>query len=78
MKNGTTEDTSEFGNEQLILQDTQQKISVSKRIIISGENLIDAQPRYDNLQNQPIVSFSLARIGSQKFGQTTTKNIGKR
>ena len=73
-----TEDTSEFGNEQLILQDTQQKISVSKRIIISGENLIDAQPRYDNLQNQPIVSFSLDRIGSQKFGQTTTKNIGKR
>ncbi len=73
-----TEDKSEFGNEELTLQDTQQRISVSKRIIISGENLIDAQPRYDNLQNQPIVSFSLDRIGSQKFGQTTTKNIGKR
>ena len=51
---------------------------VSKRIILNGENLVDAQPRFDNLSNQPIVAFSLDRLGSQRFGQTTTKNIGKR
>ena len=73
-----TDDTNEFGNEIFVVQGTQEKISVSKRIILSGENLIEAQPRYDNFSNQPIVAFSLDRLGSQRFGQVTTKNIGKR
>ena len=73
-----TSNTSEFGNEKFIIQGTQEEILVSKRIILSGENLIDAQPRYDNLNNEPIVAFSLDRLGSQRFGQVTSKNIGKR
>tara|TARA_B100000579_G_C22815920_1_gene847816 strand:+ start:244 stop:1797 length:1554 start_codon:yes stop_codon:yes gene_type:complete len=73
-----TSDKNEFGNEKLIVRGTQEEISVNKRIILSGENLIDAQPKYDNLNNQPIVAFSLDRLGAQRFGQVTTKNIGKR
>ena len=73
-----TNDANEFGIEKFILQGTEEEISVSKRIILSGENLIDAQPRYDNFNNQPIVAFSLDRLGSQRFGQATTNNIGKR
>jgi len=73
-----TDDKSEFGNEKLIVRGTEEEVSVSKRIILSGENLIDAQPRYDNLNNQPIVAFSLDRLGAQRFAQVTTKNIGKR
>ena len=73
-----TDDTNEFGNEKFIIKGTGEEISVSKRIIFSGENLIDAQPRFDNFNNQPIVAFSLDRLASQKFGQVTTKNIGKR
>ena len=46
--------------------------------IFSGENLIDAQPRLDNQSNQPIVSFTLDRLGSQRFGKITSNNIGKR
>ena len=73
-----TSDTSEFGTEKFFLQGSQEEISVSKRIILSGENLIDAQPRYDTISNEPIVAFSLDRLGSQRFGQATSKNIGKR
>ena len=73
-----TDDPNEFGNENFILKDTQEEISVSKRIILSGENLVDAQPKYDNTNNEPIVVFALDRLGSQKFGKATTKNIGKR
>tara|TARA_Y100001970_G_scaffold114284_1_gene142552 strand:- start:4365 stop:5918 length:1554 start_codon:yes stop_codon:yes gene_type:complete len=73
-----TQDTSEFGNEKFTLNDSKEEISVSKRIILSGENLIDAQPKYDNLNNEPIVAFSLDRLGSQRFGRVTSKNIGKR
>jgi len=71
-------DASEYGSEKFTIQGTGEEISVSKRIILSGENLIDAQPRYDNLNNEPIVAFSLDRLGSQRFGQATSKNIGKR
>ena len=73
-----TDDKTEFGNETFILRDTQEKISVSKRIILTGDNLIDANPKYDNINQEPIVAFTLNRLGSQRFGQATSKNIGKR
>ena len=72
-----TSDSNEFGFEKLI-SENDEELQVSKRIIMSGENLVDAQPRLDNQNNQPSVSFTLDRIGSQKFGRTTNKNIGKR
>ncbi len=73
-----TTDPSEFGNETFVLKDTQEKIMVSKRIILTGDNLIDAKPRFDNINQEPIVAFTLNRLGSQRFGQATSKNIGKR
>ena len=73
-----TDDKAEFGTEQFLLEDTKENISVSKRVILGGSNLIDAQPKYDNMSNQPIVVFTLDRIGSKRFGQATTKNIGRR
>ncbi len=73
-----TDDKGEFGNEKFLLNETQEEIMVSKRIILSGANLIDAQPRYDNFNNEPIVAFSLDRLGSQRFARATTKNIGKK
>ena len=30
------------------------------------------------INNQPIVSFTLDRLGSQRFGKATTENVGKR
>ena len=38
-------DNEEFGTEKLISENGEE-LNVSKRIIMSGENLIDAQPRY--------------------------------
>jgi protein-export membrane protein SecD len=45
---------------------------------MSGDNLVDAQARVDNQTNKPSVSFTLNRVGSQKFGKATSKNVGKR
>ena len=45
-----------------------KKLIVSKRIIISGENLVDAKPRMDNQSNQTVVSFTLDRVGAKRFG----------
>ena len=70
-------DNNEFGTEQLISENG-EKLNVSKRIIMSGENLVDAQPNIQNQNNEPTVSFILDRLGAQKFGRATTDNVGKR
>tara|TARA_A100001015_G_scaffold306020_1_gene399649 strand:+ start:3043 stop:4584 length:1542 start_codon:yes stop_codon:yes gene_type:complete len=70
-------DNAEFGSDKLISENG-ETLNVSKRIVMSGENLIDAQPSIKNQQNEPAVSFSLDRLGAQKFGRTTTDNVGKR
>jgi preprotein translocase subunit SecD len=67
-----------FGSEKLILSENKEELIVSKRIVISGDNLIDAQPQFDNQSNQPLVRFNLDRLGAQKFGRVTTDNIGRR
>ena len=70
-------ENSEFGTDKLISENG-EKLNVSKRIIMSGENLIDAQPNINNQNNEPTVSFNLDRLGAQKFGRATTDNVGKR
>ena len=70
-------DNNEFGTDELISENG-EKLKISKRIIMSGENLIDAQPSIQNQNNEPTVSFTLDRLGAQKFGRATTDNVGKR
>ncbi len=70
-------DNSDFGTEDLV-SELGETLKVSKRIVMSGENLIDAQPSIQNQKNEPTVSFTLDRLGSQKFGRATTDNVGKR
>ena len=70
-------DNEEFGADKLI-SETGEELNISNRIVMSGENLIDAQPNVNTQSNQPTVSFTLDRLGAQKFGRTTTDNVGKR
>ena len=70
-------DNSEFGVDELV-SEIGETLKISKRIVMSGENLIDAQPSIKNQQNEPTVSFTLDRLGAQKFGRATTDNVGKR
>ena len=70
-------DNNEFGVDKLISENG-ENLNVSKRIVMSGENLIDAQPNFNTQSNEPAVSFTLDRLGAQKFGRTTNDNVGKR
>ena len=67
-----------FGSDKLILSDSDEELTVNKRVVSSGDNLVDAQPQFDSQTNQPIVRFTLDRLGSQKFGKITTENVGRR
>ena len=71
-------DEPSFGSEKLFLEDGSEEFIVSKRIIISGENLVDANPRMDTQANETVVSFTLDRIGAKRFGKAATSGIGKR
>ena len=71
-----TEET--FGVEKLSFEDELEKALVSKRIVISGENLLDAQPSMDNQTNQTVVTFNLNRVGAKRFAKATRTGIGKR
>ena len=55
-----------------------EQATVSKRIVLSGDNLIDAKPRMDNQTNQTVVTFSLDRLGTKKFAKATIEGVGKR
>ena len=67
-----------FGNEKLVYEDNPDRSeTVSKRIILSGENLIDAKPSMNNQTNETVVVFNLDRVGSKKFGKATSKGVGR-
>ncbi|WP_440923333.1 protein translocase subunit SecD [Candidatus Pelagibacter sp.] len=67
-----------FGAEKLEFEDGTEEAMVSKRIILSGENLLDAQPRMDAENNETVVTFSLDRVGAKRFGKATLNGVGKR
>ena len=50
---------------------------IYKRIGVSGDQLVDANPSMDQY-NQPVVSMRFDSTGSRKFGDLTSKNVGKR
>ena len=66
-----------FGVEKLKFEEDEEEAFVSKRIIMSGDNLLDAQPRVDSETNETIVSFTLDRVGAKRFGKATSTGIGK-
>ena len=67
-----------FGSEKIFFEDGVNQLNINKRVVMSGDNLINAQPSFDNQNNQAIVNFTLDRVGAKKFGRITTKNVGKR
>ena len=71
-------DTSDFGVEKMFFEDNSEEANVSKRIILSGDNLVDAQPKMDTSNNQTVVTFSLDRLGTKKFARATTDGVGKK
>ena len=50
---------------------------VKRRVLVSGEDLVDAHQSFEQRTNQPVVSFRLNARGAKKFGDVTTKNVGR-
>ena len=50
---------------------------IEKRVVVSGGDLTDAQPGFDQRTSEPIVSFRFNTSGSRKFAQATQENVGQ-
>jgi preprotein translocase subunit SecD len=56
-------------------EEGQGQIVVRKRVEVSGESLVDAQPTFQ--QNEPVVSFRFDSAGGRKFGNVTREHVGE-
>ena len=50
---------------------------VENRILVSGENLVDAQATFDQRTSEAVVSFRFDAKGAARFGQATQQNVGR-
>jgi len=50
---------------------------IKKQVLVSGGELTDAQPGFDQRSGEPIVSFRFNSTGSRKFAQATSENVGQ-
>ena len=66
-----------FGAEKY-LDRNGQPVIVKKQVVLTGENLTDAQPGFDSQTQEPTVNLTLDAKGSRIFKDITRENIGKR
>jgi len=50
---------------------------VQRRVMVSGENLVDAQSTTDQRTGEPVVSFRFDSTGAKRFGKVTQDNVGR-
>ena len=66
-----------FGSERYTERGGQPLI-VFRDVILTGENLTDAQPGFDSQTQEPTVNLTLDAKGARIFRDVTRENVGKR
>lgn len=66
-----------FGTERF-LERNGQAVIVKKQVILTGENLTDAQPGFDSQNQQPKVDLTVDAKGGRIMRDTSRENIKKR
>ena len=57
---------------------TGQSVIVKKQVVLTGENLTDAQPGFDSQTQEPTVNLTLDAKGARIFRDVTRENVNKR
>ncbi|MDP3618005.1 MAG: protein translocase subunit SecD [Rhodoferax sp.] len=66
-----------FGSERF-LERNSQPVIVKKQVILTGDNLTDAQPGFDSQTQEAVVNLTLDAKGARIFRDVTRESIGKR
>jgi preprotein translocase subunit SecD len=64
------------GSQVLPMADGSGAIAVKRRIMVSGDQLVDAKQSFDQ-DGRPVVSITFNTSGARRFGRTTQENTGK-
>ncbi|MGY8986586.1 MAG: protein translocase subunit SecD, partial [Sphingomonadales bacterium] len=64
------------GSRILPMTDGGGQMAIRRRAIVSGENLVDSQPSFDQ-NGSPSVGFRFDIAGAKKFGEITRQNSGR-
>ena len=65
------------GDELVYSSDTPPIPYVLKsQTLVSGENLVDAQPGFDSNTGEPVVTFRFDTAGAKRFAKVTQENVG--
>jgi len=64
---------------ELLMSTSSPKVPyvIKKQVLVSGGDLTDAQPGFDQRTSEPVVNFRFNTAGSRKFSQATTENVGQ-
>jgi preprotein translocase subunit SecD len=66
-----------FGTERYLERDGRPLI-VKKQVVLTGDNLTDAQPGFDSQTQEPVVNLTLDAKGARIFKDVTRESVGKR
>ena len=66
-----------FGSERFLERDG-RPIIVLRQVVLTGENLTDAQPGFDSQTQEPVVNLTLDAKGARVFRDVTRENVGRR
>jgi protein-export membrane protein SecD len=64
--------------DELVYSDDEPPVPyvLKDQVMVSGENLVDAQPGFDSRTGEPIVTFRFDSAGAKRFGRVTQDNVG--
>ena len=61
---------------RLIKGDGGETYVISRKAVVTGEHLVDANASFQN--GEPVVGFKFDSFGAKKFGEATSKNVNER
>jgi preprotein translocase subunit SecD len=74
--NQVAEGRAPAGSQVLPMVDGTGNVAVKRRVMVSGEQLIDAKQTFDQ-DGRPVVSIKFNSAGARRFGKATQENVNK-
>jgi len=65
------------GSEVLYVLNSKDPVLLLKQVLMTGDDIADAQPGFDQRTKEPIVSFRFNASGARRFAQITEENVGR-
>ena len=76
-RSGASAASVPFGSD-LFTERSGEPVLVRRQVVLTGDRINDAQPGFDQRNNEPAVHINLDGTGARIFKEVTRENVGKR